>query len=245
MTKFTSSSWLTLPVCSLTGALAILVAFSPANAQAQDIGSLFTSPEEREYLDYLRQDFVTRSQLATFNINEDVIPDIPEAEVVVEVEAEVINYNFGGVMTRRNGNKMVWLNGQQVTERELPANITIVTVANDTLLSIRSENNSFLLKPGQRLNLQTGNITDSYQASNTSANTSNSPSGSNANTLVTETVTALAVEPLAAPSESSIDIDQYDLGAVLGRLNPAAEELNDEQRQQALDILTEQVRATE
>ena len=47
-------------------------------AAAQDFGKIFTTPDEREYLDYLRQDFVTRRQMATFNIQEDVIPEIPQ-----------------------------------------------------------------------------------------------------------------------------------------------------------------------
>ncbi len=148
-------------------AVALSIAFSCycSSVQAQTFGKVFTSQEEREYLDYLRDDFVTRSQLRTFNIDEDVIPDIPDA-VVTEEAPVVVTYKFGGIMTRINGNKMVWLNGQQIAENNLPPDFSLVNSNLGPLLRITSEGRRFELKPGQTINMQSGLVTDSYQSSN-------------------------------------------------------------------------------
>ncbi len=142
------------------------ISFFPLTAHAQVFGKVFTSPEERDYLDYLRDDFVARSQLATFDIDEDVIPDIPDAVVTEEAAPEIITYKFGGIMTRINGNKMVWLNGKQIAENNLPPNFFLVNSNMGPLLNINSEGRRFQLKPGQSINMQSGLVTDSYQSSN-------------------------------------------------------------------------------
>lgn len=223
--------------------------FAGIPARAQDIGTLFTSPEEREYMDYLRQDFVIRSQMATFNIEEDVIPDIPpeSQQVVAEAPPVVQEYKFGGIMMRLNGSRMVWLNGSQIAESDLPGNMRLVDSASGTLLSITVDNRNFLLKPGQAMSTSAGTVQESFQQS--------------ASTPVPAAPAAVAPAPAPgaggdgaasapAPEQettmvASSEDDPSDLAAVMERLNLDEENISDDQRQQILDILTEQASTTE
>jgi hypothetical protein len=204
MTKFISPNWLSFPVYHLTGMLAVLVTVVPATSQAQEFGILFTSPEEREYLDYLRQDFVSRSQLATFNIDEDVIPDIPEVEVVVETEIEVLEYKFGGIMTRINGNRMVWLNGEQVAEAALPGNLNLVNSRSGAQLRILHNDQVYLIKPGERLDLNSGSSTTNSTTDSETQDIPDTAPNNLASTITDQQIPALSdvnSEALPVPPE--------------------------------------------
>lgn len=144
---------------------------TPVLAQEQSIGTLFTTPEQREYLDYLRREFVARSQLNNFNIQDDVVPDIPVEEAAPDTAPEIVEYRFGGIMVRLNGNRLVWLNGRQVAENSLPGNTSLVQSAGSTMLQIRHNGTRYLLKPGQTFNSQTGRVQDSYQVQQSPAAT--------------------------------------------------------------------------
>lgn len=147
--------------------LGMSLAIPAIPASGQGIGTLFTSPQERQYLDYLREENLRQSRASTFNIQEDVIPDIPivQDEVVEEARPEVALYQFGGIMVRRNGSRMVWLNGSQVAESELPGNMTLVVSGGDTLLSIRANGNIFRLKPGQTADVTGNRVLEPFQQS--------------------------------------------------------------------------------
>lgn len=146
----------------------LLLACASFATQAQQpvaFGKVFTSPEEREYLDYLREEFVRNSQSATFNIEEDVIPDIPVQEETQEAAPEITEYKFGGIMTGVNGSRMIWLNGRRVAERDLPGSMSLASTGSGNLLNISANGTLYQLKPGQTLNVQAGSVTDSYQSS--------------------------------------------------------------------------------
>ena len=136
-------------------------------ASAQEIGTLFTSPQERQYLDYLREENLRQSRANTFNIQEDIIPDIPivQDEVIEEARPEVALYQFGGIMVRRNGSRMVWLNGSQIAENALPGNMALVVSGIETLLSIRANGNIFRLKPGQTADVTGNRVLEPFQQS--------------------------------------------------------------------------------
>lgn len=227
--------------------LPVLLCIYSSPLMAQSFGTLFTEPEEREYMDFLRDEFVRNSQLATFNINEDVIPDIPITEEVVTTTEEIIRFKFGGIMMRINGNRMVWLNDNQVAENDLPGNMSLVETASGTLLNIRANGTSYQIKPGQSLNVQSGVISDSYQSESLPAAATNTPQNNSqdnsedSNTTTADTDENSAEENLTLAS----DQDPAALDAILEQLNLDNEVLDDEQRQQVLDILSQQVNQVE
>lgn len=140
-------------------AICLLGITTPAMAQLQ--GTLFTSPEQRVYLDYLRADFLAKSLKQGFDIEESEIPEIP-VDVVEEEVPEI--YSYGGVMTRRDGSHTIWLNGKLTHEDQLPAGTSLTTVAGVMALRFNTENGVFTLKPGQTLEISAGSIMEGSPA---------------------------------------------------------------------------------
>lgn len=128
---------------------------------AQEVGTFFTTPEERAYLDFLRQEFLLNNQADDFNIDE-VVPVIPVIEEVVDAPV-ISNYSLGGIFTRQDGTRTVWLNGNNINENNLPANMRLVSSGNSTLLSIQLESGRFELRAGQTLDAVNGQVLESWQ----------------------------------------------------------------------------------
>src|SRR3990167_2299205 len=118
----------------------------PALAQLR--GTLFTSPEQRAYLDYLRQDFLAKSRERGFDIEEAEIPEIPTG-AVQELAPEI--YTLGGIMARHDGSHTIWLNGQALHENDLPQGVTLTKSSGILALRFATATGSHLLKPGQTL----------------------------------------------------------------------------------------------
>ena len=222
--------------------VAILAALFPMMVPAQEMGILFTEPEEREYLDFLRNEFVQDSQLATFDIDEDIIPDIPIAEEEQAAAEEIISYKFGGIMVRLNGSRMIWLNENQIAESDLPGNMTLVETLTSTLLNIRANGTSYQLKPGQTINLNQGIIYDAYQLSaDDDFEPGTEPGTEEADTSEVTIEQDVIEETVLAVTETTSEPEaQTELGAILDQINPDGGEFTDEQLQQALDMLTAQ-----
>ncbi len=121
-------------------------------AQAELEGTLFTSPEQRAYLDYLRQDFLARSRERGFDISTTEVPDIPTADTAAEDSAPVV-HRLGGIVTLRDGTQRIWLNGQALGEDELPEGFSLISHNGALLLSIIHEGRHYELKAGQSLEL--------------------------------------------------------------------------------------------
>lgn len=147
---------------SVVGILALL-ATGPASAQSNSgqssaLGLLFTTPEERAYLDYLREDFLERTASQGFDIQTEEIPDIeapePEQNVVFHLDA---------VITNRDGSHTLWLNGSPVREQDLPQGVNLVTRSGQDMLQITTNSASYLLKPGQTVNLTSGELWESFE----------------------------------------------------------------------------------
>lgn len=214
---------------------AFLACLLVSSAQAQNessFGTLFTTPEEREYLDYLRDEFVSRNQSDNFDIQEDVIPDIPVQEDAPAQQVTV--YRFGGVMTRRNGSRLVWLNDRQVSENDLPRNVSLTDTNAGTLLVIRNNGITYQLKAGQVFNSEAGGIQESYQVSNPSADDTpdvraeiNQPEAS-------------AVQPQQAEPENADAGAALDLAQILQSLGADPDSATDAQMEEALNLLVEQ-----
>jgi hypothetical protein len=137
------------------------LALAATQVQAQLEGTLFTQPDEREYLDYLREEFRRTSTEEGFNIEESAIPEIPDSQVVTPTGP--VEFTFGGIMTRRDGSRSVWLNGRVLAESELPTGISVVAGARSASLQIVDKGNTYLLRPGQTVDLTAGTVVENFQ----------------------------------------------------------------------------------
>jgi len=188
LTMTTSSKLLNSKPSSLLCVFLLLVAFS-APGQAQSFGSLFTTPQEREYLDYLREEFLANNQARDFNIVE-TPPTIP---VVEEVVTGPSHYTLGGIITQRDGSRIVWLNNSTMREQDLPGNMQVLSSGGSLLLRISIDQGNFNLRPGQILDIANGRISEAYQT------TLNRPEATNAIPAPVPVLTA----PEANPEQSN------------------------------------------
>ena len=135
----------------------LLLAVLPGVVIGQDFDRLFTSPVQREEMDMRRQKLLA--------------PEEVEAEVTSQAEAaaesesaveEILDtvYRFQGIVRRSDSPNTVWLNGAALAESNLPEHIELL-LAQD-LLRIRQPltGRSYLIRPGQMLNLSSGQISE-------------------------------------------------------------------------------------
>lgn len=149
------------PFLLLTALLGI-AAGMPARAQKME-GTLFTSPEQRAYMDFLRQDFLTRSAEAGFDIQVPEIPDIPAEDGASEAPEGPVEFTLGGIMTGRDGSHLVWLNSNLLQESELPAWARIVSAGTGLALQVDANGRRWLLRPGQTVDITSGTVSEAYQ----------------------------------------------------------------------------------
>lgn len=140
-----------------------LLACGPVAAQLA--GTLFTSPAQREYLDYLRQDFLARSSERGFDISDAEIPDIPVAVAAAQESEGPVFYTLGGIVTLRDGTQRIWLNGNTLSEAELPSEARLVRDNGAPALRFTTGTGSYVLRPGQTLELTAGSVIENYQRS--------------------------------------------------------------------------------
>lgn len=127
------------------GALALaLLALAPVAPHAQELGRLFLTPEQRAALDARRK---AR------------IPDKPAAVPVVESPTTTVD----GLVRRQGGRSTVWVNGVPSPEgvqadgaRVAPGRRSAPTVS----ITVGEDERQFELKPGQKLDRGTGEVTD-------------------------------------------------------------------------------------
>ncbi|MDP2282807.1 MAG: hypothetical protein Q8L06_01615 [Pseudohongiella sp.] len=146
--------------------LLIVTAFgilTQASAQAPLPGRLFTTPAERLLLDQMRrrgeQGVVveeTRPEFVYIEQEENVRPPPPNN----------VELNFGGSVTRRDGTRTLWINGESVNEGSLPAGMKVVQHGHLTAMQIQHKDNTFLILPGQRFHLASGVISNIILPSN-------------------------------------------------------------------------------
>ncbi|MBA2592714.1 MAG: hypothetical protein M3495_20470 [Pseudomonadota bacterium] len=137
-----------------TGPLAL--AACAAVAQAQDLGRLFTTPQEREMLEALRRQ-----------------PPKPQTEAApvvapaVESAPVVPNVTMNGLVRRSRGRGMVWVNGVTSLEGDLDAQGIAIDVGalRGTTLPVRIGNAPLAvgLKPGQTYDTGEAEVREGYQ----------------------------------------------------------------------------------
>ena len=135
-----------------------LVFLSFSSIQSFALQQLFTTPEEREYLDYLRTDFLERTALQGFDIQTEEIPDIETEALEQNVE-----FRLDAVITNQDGSHTIWLNGSPIREMDLPQDVDLVHLAGKDTLKISTSSVTYLLRPGQTVNLSTGQLWESFE----------------------------------------------------------------------------------
>ncbi|MGH8578067.1 MAG: hypothetical protein ACREXJ_14400 [Gammaproteobacteria bacterium] len=132
-----------------------LVAFA-ALVQAQDLGRLFTTPEEREMLEALRRQ-PPKPQTEAAPV---VTPTVESAPVVP-------NVTMNGLVRSSRGRGMVWVNGVTSLEGDLDAQGIAVDVGalRGTTLPVRIGNAPLAvgLKPGQTYDTREAQVREVYQ----------------------------------------------------------------------------------
>jgi len=157
----------------------LFILLASQSCLAQFHGKLFTTPEERAYLDALRNNFLSETRDQGFDITETGPPPLPDNDEAEKQPAVPVKYSLGGILTRSDGSRTVWLNNRPIAESSLPANMKLVVEGAQLVLRISAGANVFQLKPGQTLNMSSGQILEAYQlvpAASTSGDTPGSAS---------------------------------------------------------------------
>lgn len=175
-----------------------------AAIQSQMLGTLFTTPEERAYLDYLRQDFLERSQQAGFDIDEATV----STALISEPEVISIIFHLGGIVNNSDGGRTIWLNDAALAEKDLPSNLSLVSRDGTTALKIYAREKNFYLKTGQTLDIESGQFWESFETieSEPSASDYLQDIGSSIQSSVEKVIDLPAPQPVSEEPDELISI---------------------------------------
>lgn len=145
-------------------AVALFAAFAAPQIEAQRLGRLFTTPEQRAALDDLRD----QAQL------EQPAPEQEPASATsgsVQVTEQVSgptmsNLTINGVVRHRGGRTTVWVNGDEVRRGNVSREGVLVESAarrGDVRLRLPSGTESVALRPGQKIDFSTGTVLEAYE----------------------------------------------------------------------------------
>lgn len=117
---------------------------------AQELRTLFSTPQQRAELDRLRDEWVQGLTDALQVVESEMAP---APEIVA----------LGGVVMRSNQSFVVWLNGIAVDEEDLPENMRLSRNSDQvSLIAAIEGKGDVLVKPGQSVNLTTGETRESF-----------------------------------------------------------------------------------
>jgi hypothetical protein len=148
-----------MKVLRLQVALMVFVSlFSPSSLVAEPLGRLFYTLEERVNLERLR--WASPEELSVMQEQQEVV--LPERPTQPEKTPFVI---LGGTMTRSDGRQIVWLNGVSYDRSQLPDNVRVRQpfTAGQIELRLPEKGKTHSLRPGQTLDVDSGQIHESYQ----------------------------------------------------------------------------------
>jgi hypothetical protein len=136
--------------------LILLICLScPTDAGADTLGRLFFTPQDRVYLEQLRW------------ATSDSLPLLPEQqeEKVTPPDSKPAVITLGGTVKRSNGAQIVWLNGVSYNRADLPANVKVSQPFISGQVELRDDEKGtfYLLRPGQTLDTDSGQISESYE----------------------------------------------------------------------------------
>lgn len=129
---------------SLPGLLVLIAIVAYAPAEAQELGRLFFTPEQRTALDARRK------------------ARIPDKPAAVVVESPVTRLD--GLVSRGSGRSTVWVNGEPVPEGTQPEGLRVRPRRTDSArvtVEIGESDNQVDLKIGQSFDRSTGEVRDS------------------------------------------------------------------------------------
>jgi hypothetical protein len=129
--------------------LALLLGASPGFAAAERLGRLFSTPEAREALNDLRNQYEYGK------------PAQPAAEQGPVIEHVTVN----GFVIRSNGQNSSWVNGTSIPSGEATQEGIRVVPSGSSAVRIELPNdlNPIELKPGQKVDVIKGQVSDIYQ----------------------------------------------------------------------------------
>lgn len=133
----------------------------PTQLSAQSLQRMFSTPAARAELD--RRRLQLESGVVIEETVEESLIEIPL--FTDDDEAVEIVYALGGSMRRADGSYTVWINDVAYDQSSLPANMELLSPFSQGKLRIRNSDTgaNFDVKPGQVLNLTTGQLYESYQ----------------------------------------------------------------------------------
>jgi hypothetical protein len=148
--------------------LALLVSIMAASSvEAQTLGRLFTTPAQRAQLDRLRLQGQEPSAEYSVGIEDLEAVEIPVEEVTPNPVPAVPDqiYQLGGTLLRSDGSVQVWINGRAYDQDSLPDNVQLLQpyAQGQIRITNSTNNNSYLVRPGQTSNLTTGEDFEAYQ----------------------------------------------------------------------------------
>lgn len=132
----------------------------PGFVDAQTLGRIITTAQERQYLDRQRA-----AMFAALSDSERELALSAPVSVVSSLEAEPTIIHMGGSIRRSDGSHSVWLNGVAVSESDLPSNARLEFTRGLGVLRIRTATGELTVRPGQTLNATTGELREDYQLS--------------------------------------------------------------------------------
>lgn len=123
-------------------------------AEAQRLGRLFSTPEERALLDELRRE---RKIVAPDPQVVEIVPDTPTVDQVT----------INGVVLRSGGTNSAWINGRQVDAgtrtREGVRVDTSAVQGGRVKITLPSGAETIDLKPGQKIDVDSGVVVEAYE----------------------------------------------------------------------------------
>ena len=124
--------------------------------QAQSLGRLFSSPEERFQLDEIRREYEYGS------------PVEEETTEVAETSADPIELQLtiNGLVVRSSGTNSTWVNGSRVSRGESTREGIKVRdeAGGEVRITLPSGIDTVKLKPGQKIDVASGVILDAYES---------------------------------------------------------------------------------
>lgn len=138
--------------------LALTMLAMPTQGYAQAFGKIFSTPQERDYLDRIRKDmFAELTEAERMEALREPENDIPN------FEAPPTLIHMGGSVKRADGSHTVWLNGVPIDEGALPSNVRLEFIGGMGVLAVDTTEGRVTLRPGQTLNVSEGEIREDYE----------------------------------------------------------------------------------
>ncbi len=130
----------------------------PTQSYAQAFGKIFSTPQERAYLDRVRKEtfmeLTEAERIEALREPESVIPNFEAAPTLI---------HMGGSVKRADGSNTVWLNRVPVNEGDLPSNVHLEFIEGMGVLRVDTAEGRVTLRPGQTLNASDGVIREDYE----------------------------------------------------------------------------------